>query len=146
VCAAGGGAAWFAGLARARAAAPSMRATTSPTCTVAPSWAMIVMTPALGAGISTLALSVSNSNSGSSAATCSPFCFSQRTMTPSLTDSPRVGIWTSTAMRSSQGAIDQLGLFALVHLVGSDRRAGGLFAPDVPHAAVLTQVLRRIQR
>jgi hypothetical protein len=89
---AAGAAVALAGLATALAPAPSMRATTSPTCTVAPSLATIVITPALGAGISTLALSVSSSKSGSSAATCSPFCFSQRTMTPSLMDSPRVGI------------------------------------------------------
>jgi hypothetical protein len=70
----------------------SIRATTSPTFTVWPSLASTAITPAVGAGISTLALSVSSSSNGSSAATVSPSRFIQRTMTPSVIDSPSVGI------------------------------------------------------
>src|SRR5262245_44616560 len=122
-----------------------MRATTSPTCTVAPSWARTVMRPPLGAGISTLALSVSSSNSGSSAATVSPVCLSQRTITPSEIDSPRAGICTSTAMRFLQRAVDQLRLLALVHLVRADCRAGGFVATDVAQRAI-AQYARQAQR
>src|SRR5262249_39562208 len=67
--------------------------------------------------------SVSSSNSTSSAATASPSCFNQRTMTPSVTDSPRAGICTSTAMTLPERARDDLRLLALMTLVRSDGRA-----------------------
>ena len=54
-----------------------------------------------GAGTSESTLSVDTSNSGSSASTCSPTCFSQRVIVPSVTVSPSWGIVTSTAYSSS---------------------------------------------
>src|SRR5262249_61378927 len=48
-------------------------------------------TPAEGAGLSIVTLSVSSSTSGSSTATCSPAFLNQRPMVASVTDSPSVG-------------------------------------------------------
>jgi hypothetical protein len=60
--------------------------------TVASSGAVISLnTPAAGLGISMATLSVSNSTNGSSWATASPGCFSQRATVASVTDSPNVG-------------------------------------------------------
>ncbi len=50
--------------------------------------------PATGEGISVSTLSVETSRRGSSRATSSPSCFSQRVTVPSVTDSPRAGIFT----------------------------------------------------
>ena len=50
--------------------------------------------PATGEGISVSTLSVETSRSGSSTATSSPSCFSQRVTVPSVTDSPSAGIFT----------------------------------------------------
>ena len=58
------------------------------------------MTPAEGALTSTVTLSVSSSTSGSSAATCSPACLSQRATVALLTLSPRVGTTISVIVLS----------------------------------------------
>ena len=60
--------------------------------TVSPSFTeMLPNTPLIGEGTSTLTLSVSNSTSGSSAATFSPFDFNHFDTVASVTDSPSVG-------------------------------------------------------
>src|SRR3954451_6402119 len=71
--------------------APTGTVSSSPTRT---SWS----TPATGLGISVSTLSVETSNSGSSTATVSPTCFSQRVTVPSVTDSPRAGMVTRSDM------------------------------------------------
>ena len=90
-----------AGLAGAAAAAPtidsSKSARRSPTFTTAPSAAAcFVITPARGAGTSTVILSVSSSTRVSPAATGSPSFFSQRETFASTIDSPSGGtfIWS----------------------------------------------------
>ena len=76
-----------------------MTARTAPTSTVVSSSALISSrVPAIGEGISVSTLSVETSRSGSSTATVSPTCFSQRVTVPSVTDSPRAGRVTSEAM------------------------------------------------
>ena len=70
-----------------------------PTSTVSSSPATIrSSTPAAGEGISVSTLSVETSSSGSSTSTRSPSCLSQRVTVPSVTLSPRAGIWTVKAM------------------------------------------------
>ena len=70
-----------------------------PTGTVSSSAATILRsTPATGDGISVSTLSVDTSTSGSSTATVSPSCFSHRVTVPSVTLSPRAGIWTEKAI------------------------------------------------
>ena len=54
--------------------------------------------PAAGEGISVSTLSVETSSRGSSTATSSPTSFSQRVTVPSVTDSPRAGIVTDSAI------------------------------------------------
>ena len=51
-----------------------------------------------GTGISVSTLSVETSSNGSSTSTVSPSCLSQRVTVPSVTLSPRAGIWTVKAM------------------------------------------------
>jgi hypothetical protein len=73
----------------------------APTPTVAPSAASIAsITPAAGAGTSSVTLSVSSSTSGSSAATWSPTFLNHLPTVASLTDSPSVGTLISVAMLS----------------------------------------------
>ena len=73
-----------------------MTASTAPTSTESSSCARISSsTPAAGEGISVSTLSVDTSSSGSSAATVSPTCLSQRVTVPSVTLSPRAGRVTS---------------------------------------------------
>ncbi len=75
--------------------APPTIARSAPTGTVSSSWTRIVVSvPATGEGISVSTLSVETSSRGSSTATSSPSCFSQRVMVPSVTDSPSAGIFT----------------------------------------------------
>ncbi len=72
-----------------------MTARSPPISTVSSSSATIRWRiPACGAGISVSTLSVETSSSGSSTSTWSPTCFSHRVMVPSVTLSPRAGIWT----------------------------------------------------
>src|SRR5262245_43073261 len=129
----------------ARAApSSSMRATTSPTATFSPSGFRMCTTPLRGAGISIAALSVSSSSSTSSARTLSPSRFAQRTMTPSFTDSPSVGICTSNvAMPSSRSArerrVQEIAFLGLVHLEGARRRARRLRTPNVRERAILRE-------
>ena len=64
----------------------------APTFTVSPSLTDIVSsTPLEEPGTSTLTLSVSNSTSGSSEITLSPFTFNHFATVASVTDSPSVG-------------------------------------------------------
>ena len=107
--AAGAGAASAAGAGAGAAgvvsagASPSspISAITEPTSTVSSSSAKIFKrTPAAGDGISVSTLSVETSSNGSSAATVSPTCFSQRVIVPSVTDSPSSGISTENAIVS----------------------------------------------
>src|SRR5262245_4724539 len=125
-------------------AACSRRATTSPTATVSPFCRRMRSTPARSAGISRLALSVSSSSSGSSAATRSPSFFSHCTITPSVTDSPRVGMRTSTAIpplpvSAREGALHQLVLLGRVDLVRARGRARRLGTPDVGELGAVEQ-------
>ena len=72
-----------------------MTASWPPTSTVASSPAVISSSvPATGDGISVSTLSVDTSSSGSSTATVSPTCLSQRVTVPSVTLSPRAGMVT----------------------------------------------------
>ncbi len=69
-----------------------MTASSAPTSTVSSSWTLISRSfPATGEGISVSTLSVETSSSGSSTATSSPTCLSQRVTVPSVTDSPSAG-------------------------------------------------------
>src|SRR5438552_2522846 len=138
------------GAAGAAARAPpssSMRATSSPTATFSPAAFTMRSTPARSAGSSMLALSVSSSSRMSSGLTASPSCFAQRTMTPSVTDSPSVGMRTSNAMPPSASAplsagergVHQVALLRLMELERAGRGARGLGAPGVVEGAVLGQ-------
>src|SRR5436190_7525550 len=138
------------GAAGAAARAPpssSMRATSSPTATFSPAAFTMRSTPARSAGSSMLALSVSSSSRMSSGLTASPSCFAQRTMTPSVTDSPSVGMRTSNAMPPSASAplsagergVHQVALLGLVELERAGRGARGLGTPGVVEGAVLGQ-------
>ncbi len=70
-----------------------------PGSTVSPALAVISpSTPEAGAGTSIVTLSVSSSQSGSSALTTSPTFLNQVPTVASLTDSPRVGTRISVAM------------------------------------------------
>src|SRR6187551_3177693 len=90
------GSAGSAGAAGAAPAAP-ITASTVPTSTVSPSWTRIsATTPSPGLGTSVSTLSVEISSSGSSSATLSPTCLSQRVIVPSETETPIWGITTST--------------------------------------------------
>ena len=53
---------------------------------------ILVIVPATSAGTSALTLSVTTSKSGSYCSTLSPSFTSQRSMVPSVTDSPSCGI------------------------------------------------------
>src|SRR5262249_213799 len=121
-------------------AASSMRATTSPTCTVSPSALMIESTPAATAGISTLALSVSNSSSGSSTCTVAPPALIQRTLTPSLTHPPSGGMRPAQGIvRRPPGVVEQFRRLGRVDLVRSYRRAGGRVPPGVSQRAAVAE-------
>src|SRR5438445_1709895 len=141
--AAGGG---FGAAARAPPSS-SMRATSSPTTTFSPAGFTMRSTPARSAGSSMLALSVSSSSRTSSGLTASPSCFAQRTMTPSVTDSPSVGMRTSNVMPPSASAlrsagergVHQVALLGLMDLERARRRARGLGTPGVVESAVLGQ-------
>src|SRR5204862_1752278 len=139
------------GAAGAAARAPpssSMRATSSPTATFSPAAFTMRSTPARSAGSSMLALSVSSSSRMSSGLTASPSCFAQRTMTPSVTDSPSVGMRTSNVMPPSasnaplsarERGVHQLALLGLVELERAGCGARGLGASGVVEAALLGQ-------
>ena len=74
-----------------------MRARRAPTGTVESTATSIARTvPAAGDGISVSTLSVETSRSGSSTAIASPTFFNQRVTVPSVTDSPKAGIVTTT--------------------------------------------------
>ena len=74
-----------------------MRARRAPTGTVESTATSIARTvPAAGEGISVSTLSVETSRSGSSTAIASPTFFNQRVTVPSVTDSPKAGIVTTT--------------------------------------------------
>src|SRR5579872_2483827 len=107
-----------------------MMPSTAPIGTSLPSAARISPSvPAAGAGISSVALSVSSSTSGSSRATASPGCFSQRATVASVIDSPRLGTRISVAIGSRRQRVgDELRLLALVPLEEAGRRRGGLGA------------------
>src|SRR5437899_4924382 len=144
----GSGAGFAAAGAAARAPpSSSMRATSSPTTTFSPAGFTMRSTPARSAGSSMLALSVSSSSRTSSGLTASPSCFAQRTMTPSVTDSPSVGMRTSNVMPPSASAlrsagergVHQVALLGLMDLERAGRGARGLGAPGVVESAVLGQ-------
>src|SRR5436309_3325059 len=145
----GGAGAGFAAAGAAARAPPSssMRATSSPTATFSPAGFTMRSTPARSAGSSMLALSVSSSSRTSSGLTASPSCFAQRTMTPSVTDSPSVGMRTSNVIPPSASApgsagqrvVHQVALLGQVQLERAGRGARGLGAPGVAERAVLGQ-------
>ena len=76
----------------------SIWAIIAPTPNVESSSAPCLRTPAVGAGKSTLALSVSSTQTASSRSTYSPSSLSHSMRITSLTDSPIAGISTSNAM------------------------------------------------
>src|SRR5690606_14707331 len=79
--------------------ASAITASSAPTSTVSSSAATIrCRMPAAGEGISVSTLSVDTSSSGSSTSTRSPSCLSHRVTVPSVTLSPRAGIWTEKAI------------------------------------------------
>src|SRR5437867_2207800 len=145
----GGAGAGFAAAGAAARAPPSssMRATSSPTATFSPAGFTMRSTPARSAGSSMLALSVSSSSRTSSGLTASPSCFAQRTMTPSVTDSPSVGMRTSNVMPPSASApvsagqreVDQVALLGQMELERAGRGARGFGAPGVAESAILGQ-------
>ncbi len=71
--------------------APTAAVSSSPTT-------IFSSTPPYGEGISVSTLSVDTSSKGSSTSTSSPTAFSQRVTVPSVTLSPRAGIWTEWDM------------------------------------------------
>ncbi len=72
-----------------------MIASSAPTAAVSSSATRIFSsTPPYGEGISVSTLSVETSSNGSSTSTDSPSLLSQRVTVPSVTLSPRAGIWT----------------------------------------------------
>src|ERR1019366_3738822 len=88
-----------AGTAAATGAAPAapIKARRAPTATVVSTGtSMARIVPVAGEGISVSTLSVETSRSGSSTLIVSPTFLSQRVTVPSVTDSPRAGIVTTT--------------------------------------------------
>jgi hypothetical protein len=82
-----------------------MMASSAPTAAVSSSATLISRTvPATGEGISVSTLSVETSSSGSSTSTVSPTCLSQRVTVPSVTLSPRAGIFTGVPGPAAAGA------------------------------------------
>ena len=89
-------------------------ASSPPISTVSSSCATIlVRTPATGDGISVSTLSVETSSKGSSTSTVSPSCLSHRVTVPSVTLSPRAGIWTEKAMSFDSSTV----VFGLLNFV-----------------------------
>src|SRR5205823_14391824 len=86
---------------RGGVAPSSIRPMTDPTGTVAPSATVARTVPAAGATTSAVALSVSNSATGSSSLAYSPSFLSQRARTASVTDSPADGTLISTGIASA---------------------------------------------
>src|SRR5215211_4285501 len=87
----------------AAASPPPITASSAPTSTVSSACTLMVFrTPATGEGTSVSTLSVETSNSGSSAWTSSPSCFSQRVMVPSVIDSPSSGMVTVVVFPSPE--------------------------------------------
>ena len=81
-----------------------MRARRAPTGTVESTGTSIAKTvPDAGEGISVSTLSVETSRSGSSTSIESPTFFSQRVTVPSVTDSPKAGIVTTTPLEELDG-------------------------------------------
>lgn len=66
-----------------------------------------------GDGISVSTLSVETSSKGSSTSTVSPSCLSHRVTVPSVTLSPRAGIWTEKAMSFDSSTV----VFGLLNFV-----------------------------
>src|SRR5579872_1449690 len=98
------GAAAAAGGEAAAAPSPPITARRVPTSTVSPSGTRISeSTPAADDGTSESTLSVETSKRGSSWATSSPTCFSQRMMVPSVTVSPSCGIVMSAKVQAPSG-------------------------------------------
>ena len=82
-----------------------MTASSPPTSTVSSSCTAIESSvPATGDGISVSTLSVETSSSGSSTATESPTCLSQRVTVPSVTDSPSAGMFTAVPLAEPASA------------------------------------------
>ncbi|SIJ88330.1 Uncharacterised protein [Mycobacteroides abscessus subsp. abscessus] len=99
---AGVGSGAAAGAAGAASPASLITPSSPPISTVSSSRATILVnTPEVGAGISVSTLSVDTSSNGSSTSTVSPSCLSHRVTVPSVTLSPRAGIWTEKAMVST---------------------------------------------
>ena len=94
-----------AGLALAGFVLPSpstMAPRSAPTATVSPGLTTISdSTPDVGAGTSTVTLSVSSSTRGSAAETASPACLNHWPTVASTIDSPKTGTRISVAMASS---------------------------------------------
>src|SRR2546428_3098302 len=101
--------------------------------------------PAVSACTSMAAFSVSSSSTTSSASTCAPSSFSQRTSIASLMDSPSGGIPISTATSAPQGLLEDRLLLRLMDLVRAPRDARGLDPADAGAADVGPQQ-RREQR
>src|SRR3954465_10226291 len=113
-----------------------MVASTAPTGTLLPSAALISpITPACGAGTSSVTLSVSSSTTGSSRSTLSPGCFSHFATVASVTDSPRVGTRISAVIGRPQPSRrqclrDELRLFLHMPLEEAGGRCGGPGSAD----------------
>ena len=101
----GAAAAALAAAGRGGVAGRRSTASSAPTSTVSSSSTLISSSvPATGEGISVSTLSVETSSSGSSTATSSPTCLSQRVTVPSVTDSPSAGSVTDGARRRRPAA------------------------------------------
>ena len=100
-----GGAGGVTGAAIGVAAAEPIKARRAPTATVASTGtSMDKMVPDAGAGISVSTLSVDTSSRGSSTEIESPTFLSHLVTVPSVTDSPRAGIVTTTPVDEAAGA------------------------------------------
>src|SRR5256885_16861559 len=87
--------------------------------------------PAVSACTSMAAFSVSSSSTTSSASTCAPSSFSQRTSIASLMDSPSGGIRILTATAALQGLLEDRLLLGLMDLVRARPDARRLHPADV---------------
>src|SRR5262245_16402943 len=124
------GAAAGAGWPMGAAALPSIAPSTAPTATVLPCGTLISdSTPALGAGTSTVTLSVSSSTRGSSTATASPGFLNHCPTVASVTDSPSAGTVISMAMSHLARASSRQGLsnerFLLFGVPAGETGGGG---------------------
>src|SRR4029453_7411931 len=124
---------------------PPITASSAAPSPVSSAWTLIDWsTPATGEGTSVSTLSVDTSNSGSSASTWSPSCFSQRVIVASGSDLPRSGMVTVGGFPSPEApALGRclLALLLAAGLLAALLGLGGLLGRLLPVPGLLRRLL-----